>query len=341
MNNHVKYYLIVIFLLSIITGCGKPKPPKSAPPKPVKTLQTVYKSFSTYRTISGLTHANQDITLSSEVSGQIDKVLFDLGHNVKKGDLLLKVNRQMAEAQLQSAKANLNLAQINYNSQKKLYRKKLISEQQFESSKTKLQVVKSQYKIASIHYKNTLIKSPVQGFVAEKYVEKGEFLVPAKPVMRIVNLDKIKVLINLASKELKHLKPKDIVSIMVPSLSSNGFKGIVNAIGVVAHNKSKTFPAEIIMSNPGKKIKAGMTCKVKFRNNYFPNVIVVPRDAIIEGKPKTVFIAQDNNIAVQKEISILAEEKGFAAIDGVSENVKLIVVGHKNVVTGEKIKIID
>jgi membrane fusion protein, multidrug efflux system len=338
MNRFMQLCVLMFFVLTL-NACGKKEETKIIPGKPVKVKETVTLRFKSYRTISGMTYANKDIVISSEIAGQIEQIPIEIGDFVKKGKVIARIDQEMAKAQRQSAKANLSLAQTNYNLQKKLFRKKLVSEQQFEAIKTQLEVAKSNYKLAEIQYGNTLIKAPVSGFIAGKYIEEGEFATPGKPVLRIVDIGKIKVRMSMPGKEIRFLKAKDIVNVNIPSIEKK-LQGIVNSIGLVAHQKSKTFTVEVIVSNPSNSIRVGQLCNVTFLTNLIPNAIIIPRDSILEGEHHSVFVAE-NDKAVQKTVIIQATEKNQAAVKGITVGEKLIYIGHKNLVKGERIKIVN
>jgi membrane fusion protein, multidrug efflux system len=330
--------LLCLILCFSMIGCGKKdKNPEKI--TPVKVLTLTSQNFKSYRSISGVCSAEKDILLSSEINGQVEWIGVKIGESVKTGQTVLKIDPKIANAQLQSAKANLNLAQTNFNLQKKLYKKRLISEQQFEAISTQLQVAKANYQFADINQNNAYLKSPINGLIADKFIDENEYTTPGKPVLRLIDIDNIKVNINVTGQDLPNLNQGDKVSIKIPAVTSNVLIGTIFSIAPAAEMKSKTFPVKINIKNPDHNIKSGMLCSVTFMNKFIRDAIIIPQDSILEGANKTVFIIEGNQ-AIKKSISVLSEENNQVAVSGLEPGMAIITIGQKNIVSGEKIKII-
>ncbi|MCP4051164.1 MAG: efflux RND transporter periplasmic adaptor subunit [bacterium] len=341
--NKINYITILLLLISVNSGCSKDieTTNQKQDVKPVDTITAKYQSFKTWRTVSGTTFAQKDITLSAESSGAIESLPVSIGNKVIKNQILAKIDPEMASARKKAALANLKLAETTFSLQKKLFAKRLISDQQFESIRTQLKTAESQFQIAEIQYKKTTIRSPIDGIIAEKYIEENEFISPGQPVCRVINLDRIKIKIGVTGKDLPYIKINNQVNVMINTCENKIFKGVVSSTGSVADKESRTFPVEISIDNKNHKIKAGMLGRVSFINKRLNNVIVIPHELILEGETKAVFLAAKNNRAKKKPVRIIATEKNMAAISGISPGEHIVSAGHKNIVEGEVLKIIN
>jgi membrane fusion protein, multidrug efflux system len=331
--------LILLSICLLCFSCGKEdKKAKTIAKKPVNVTIVTPQSFQSTRIISGQAEAMHDIVLSAETAGQVESLPIRIGKIIKQGDILAKIDEQLAKAQLNSAKANFRLAKTNYNMQKKLRAKKLISFQQFQATQTQKEVAESNYNMANIQYKKTHIKSPINGLVAEKYIDEKEYIAPGMPVCRVANLEKIKITIWVTDTDLPALNKGDKVKTKFTGLKNQVFTGLISSVGSVANQLTRTFPIEIIIDNPKHTIKGGMLCKVSFINARYENVIVVPQDYVLEGEYKYVYVAE-NNTAILRKVKILASENNKVVIEGVKPLEAIISTGHKQLIDGDKISI--
>ncbi|MFC1751909.1 efflux RND transporter periplasmic adaptor subunit [Thermoproteota archaeon] len=325
----------------MLSGCSKPKngiTPVEA--KPIQTITTQKGGFHTIRAVTGITEPIHDIILSAQISGKVEYQPFSIGDKIEVDQVLAKIEQEMALAQYNAAKANFNAAKINYNSIKTLYEKKLASRQQWETTKQQYEAAKSNFEIAEIQVKNTKLSSPVNGTVAQIYVDQNEFIAAGMPVIRVVDISKIKIMIGVIGEDLPNIRTGEIVDITLSAYPDTTFKGKISRISEAAEQKSRTFPVEILIENPSSRIKAGMLCQIKFINKRLNNVVIIPVDSILEGKDKTVFTVE-NGKAVQQLITILAIQEDQAAVQGLMENKQLITVGHKDLVNGQVIRVIE
>ncbi|HAR63190.1 MAG TPA: hypothetical protein DCS13_06980 [Candidatus Margulisbacteria bacterium] len=338
--------LSVLFISLLIFGCGTKADKKiveiKTEDKTVRVFSAKKGSFTQTRTVSAQTDANKDITLSSETNGKVEWLRISVGDTVFAGQLIAKVDEKMAHAQLDVASANYSFALSNYERQKQLYDKKIVSDQQFDQAKNQLETAKAGLELSMIQQQNTSIYAPFRGIIAAKFIDENELINVGKPIVRIVNLDTIKIIVDVVEQDMTNLRLGDLVNVEIPSLRQSTFSGIISKIGYVASPQSKTFPVEVLVSNPSHMIKAGMVSSVNFKTDKYNSVVVVPQDLIIEGENfKGVMIASGNKVELREVKVTPPEKEHIGVISGIEANEKIIYVGHKSVSNGESIKVIE
>lgn len=336
--------LTMIMLTLLSFGCGnknKDTAEKSVQEKIVKVFPAKQGSFIQTRTVSAETQASKDITLSAEINGKVEWMKVSVGDTVREGQLIAKIDEQMAKAQLDVASANYNFALSNYERQKQIYDKKIISDQQFDAARTQMETMKAGLKLSQIQMKNTCLYAPFGGIVAATFVNENELTNIGKPVVRIVNLDTIKIIVDVVEQDMTNLHINDKAAVEITSIKNGQYNGSINKIGSVADPSSKTFPVEILVSNPDHTIKAGMVSTVKFTINRYSNVFVVPQDIIVEGENSKGIMTVSNNVVLLKKVEVTLPEKDkIAILSGISEGDKIIYVGHKSVSAGDRVTIL-
>ena len=337
----------VIMLAMFTFGCGNKNKDKDKTEKPVqekivKVFLAKHGSFIQTRTVSAETLGIKDITLSAETNGKVEWMKVSVGDTVLAGQLIAKIDEQMAKAQLDVASASYNFALSNYERQKQIYDKKIISDQQFDAARTQMETAKASLILSQIQMKNTSIYAPFGGIVAASFVNENELTNIGRPVVRIVNLDTIKIVVPVVEQDMTNLRINDKTAIEITSIKNGQYTGSINKIGSVADPSSKTFPVEILVRNPDHTIKAGMVSTVKFTINRYSNVFVVPQDLIVEGENSKGIMTVSNNVVSLKKVEVTLPEKDQTAIlSGISEGDKIIYVGHKSVSVGDSVTVIQ
>ncbi len=147
------------------------------------------------------------VTISSKIPGFVENLHVDIGNIVKKGEILLtidqnvsKQNIKQALANVSKAKAQLKNAKFNYEKFVKLYKEKAISRQQFLNMKTNYQTSLGAYeqslaalKTAQSTLRYSIIKSPVDGIISDKYVNDGDMASMFQPLLKISEINSLQI----------------------------------------------------------------------------------------------------------------------------------------------------
>jgi len=228
-------------------------------------LRTITESI----TANGKIKPKVEIKISSDVSGEILELLVIEGEEVKKGQVLARIqpdiyerNYEKMQASVKSAEANLAQAQaqfqqkeLNYKRNKKLWSDKTISEAQYEQIASEYHIAQANKQAASASVRNsraslkeakdnlnrTTIYAPMNGTISRLNVEKGERVVgtaqfEGTEMMTLANLHQMEVLVDVNENDIIRISPNDTCLIEVDAYLKKKFKGIVTQIA----NSAKT-----------------------------------------------------------------------------------------------------
>ena len=210
-----------------------------------------------------------EIKLSSEVSGEIIELPIIEGQQVKKGDLLVGINPDLVQAlvdqsqaglqnvkaQLTQAEANLNNLKLNYDRNKALYEKGVISRSDWERTFTEYEVAKANAKSAYYNVQSaessvkqsrdnlsrTSIFAPRDGTISKLSVELGERVVgtaqmAGTEIVRVANLNNMEVEVDVNETDIVKVNVGDSTIIEVDAYLKREFKGVVTEIANTAEN---------------------------------------------------------------------------------------------------------
>ncbi|MEI6847061.1 MAG: efflux RND transporter periplasmic adaptor subunit [Chlorobiaceae bacterium] len=317
-----KRKILLITLAALLVAAGVTFALLRLREKPVEvtTEKAFIKEVVHVITATGKIEPELVVAMSPDVSGEIIELPVKDGQNVKKGDLLFKIQPDLYINQVEQSLAQLNAAKSqsleaqskklkaedDYRKASLLYKEKLISESDFIMSKTNAQSAQaahqsSVYAIAQSkslleqnqdRLKKSVVRSPIDGSIialnskpGERVVGTGQF--PGTEVLRLANLDNMQVVVEVNENDIVNVKNGDPVSITVDAYGDRVFKGIVREISNSAISKAAgtqeevtNFSVKISILNHDRLLKPGMSATAEIESQRIKNALVVPIQSV-------------------------------------------------------------
>ena len=164
-------FILLLLLVRVFTGGHKATPPP--PPRPVAVATAVTQDVPLYLDEIGSCAAYETVQVQAQVSGQIVERNFKDGQDVKKGDLLFTIDPRPYQAILDSAKADLMLAEANLNRQEELRAKAVTAKQDWDTAKATAMKAQAAVDAAQVNLDFTQIRSPIDGRIGLRQVDVG------------------------------------------------------------------------------------------------------------------------------------------------------------------------
>ncbi|MGN7512744.1 MAG: efflux RND transporter periplasmic adaptor subunit [Allomuricauda sp.] len=340
----------------LILSCGGKNQQQAAtgsqtPSLKVTTLQkediTIYKSYST--NVQG----KQNVEIWPKVSGFVQNIYVEEGQQVKKGQLLFKLETQTLSQDAQAAKAAVNVAQVEVDKLVPLVEKNIISEVQLETAKAQLEQAKSNYSSikANIGYSN--IVSPVNGYIGEIPYKVGALVssTMGEPLTVVSDISGIRAYFSMTEKELLEMKSEmtedgsavsaknapevELVMINGETYPQKGKIAMVNNI-INPTTGSVTLRADF--DNPNLLLSSGSTGTIKVPSTY-KDVFVIPQFITVDLQgTKMVYLLNDDNTVKTLPLSIVAQtDKEFIVEEGLQEGSTIVTEGVSKLKDGQTI----
>lgn len=251
-------------------------------------------------TATGTIEAVTTVEVGTQVSGIIDKIYVDYNSPVKRGQVIAELDKtnlvselNSANSNLQGARSDLNYQQANYNRQRTLFEKGLISANDFESARLALeqaQSVLSQRQEAVNKARTNLgyatITSPIDGVVLSKAVEEGQTVASSFNTPTLFTIVKdmtdMRVIADVDEADIGEVREGQRVTYTVDAYPSEVFQGTVTQVRNEATTTNNVVTYEVVISapNPDLKLKPGLTANVTVYTFEQPNVVSVPSKAL-------------------------------------------------------------
>jgi len=310
----------------------------------IEILKAQPQKFEHFFKINGSFEAVDYAYISPETSGQITEIKVKEGQEVKKGQLLAKLNTSIIENNISEVKTALDLSETVYKKQKELWDKNIGSEIEYLRAKNDKKRLEDQLKVLQSQLDMAIIKSPINGVVDVIDVKEGELAMPGGVMMQIINLDAFYLNVEVAETYLPYLHVGDPVKINLPAYDTDEIQSSIYRIGNMINPENRSFIVSIKLENTNGKIKPNMLAEVKFRDFESDNAITVP----------SIIIKKDFNgfylfKVVEKEGNKMAQKVyvepgksigGTTMVDsGLKAGDQVIIKGYNQVVEGSYVKI--
>lgn len=186
------------------------------------------------------------------------------------------------------------------------------------------------------------VESPIDGVVGMVYVDIGASVSSQEPVGLVVNMDTVKVKINVVERDLPKIRKGQIAQIEVDAYPEETFGGVVERVSPVVDLTSRTALVEIEIPNPEHRLKPGMFARMNILVEEKKGALIIPRDAIVKvNSSNCVFVIDSNNKVHQRKIELgLHENNKFEVIKGLNEGELVVTMGNIRLKEGDIVEVI-
>jgi RND family efflux transporter MFP subunit len=354
----MKRAIPVLVLLALAAGCG-PRgggPPGEAAPRavPVEVTEVTLRSATSTVTATGTVAARHDVPVSAEASGRVSEVPVGVGDRVAAGQVLVRLDSELAELALQQAEAQLLIAEADHQTaEASLERARVllenndIADSEFEAVDRAAKAARGGLLAADAgrssalrQLRNTAIESPVGGTVAFVYAKVGHLVAAGTPVAHVVDDSSVEIDVGLSEDQVGHVRSGQSADVTVRALPGEVFRGRVEYVGRRADDRTRTYPARIVVSNPRGVLRSGVVAEVVVAAREYEESVVIERDWIVErfGEP-SVFVAADT-VAVVRKVT-LGQTIGdrVVVLDGLEPGDLLVSFGFQQLTEGARIDV--
>ena len=278
----------------------------------------------------------KELVYVSDVSGRIINILIDKGAWVSKGQTLINVDDEMLKADFIASEAAYNAIKIDYERFTKASEAGGVTKQQLDNMRTQQIAAESRYRTSKRRFEDATIKSPMAGYINERYVEVGAYLNPGARLFDIIDDSQLKLRCNVTESQVLKLSKGQDAEVTSSAFPQESFIGKISFIGAKA-DRGLSYPIEIIIQSK-KGLRAGMYVTANFEANTQKKGLLIPRNAVSGSvKSASVFVVQ-NGIAKHRDV-IIGDMIGkrVEVTKGLQAGDSIVVAGLINISDGVKV----
>ncbi len=338
-----------VFLLMGVTAAwtqSKAQPP----PSPVVVSKVERGTVQPQSTWVGTAYFVEVSEVAAELSGKVEKVHFEEGDRVKRGEVLVELDTALREKELaaskamyQEAEAELRKKELDFERIEKLYKSGSVAQQTYDDTRYDVQVLQSRAVAQSaevarleIELNKTGIKAPFDGVVINKKVDIGEWLDAGSVAAAVANDSLVEVVVNVPEQILPLLAPGMVITANITGKEQEGRLFAIIAKGDIP---TRTFPVKLRIANPDGTILEGMEAQMTLPTGREVEGLLVNRDAVISKFGKQVIFTVADGAAHMMEVTVLGYRGSRAGIkaEGLSEGMIVIVKGQERLQEGQPV----
>jgi multidrug efflux system membrane fusion protein len=358
----------LLFTIGLLVGCGeKPSRTKASPagaPVAVQAQTVAAVEWPSTYEATGTVRAKTAAAISSKVMGYVRQVNFQVGDRVRAGQVLVELDSRDLDTQVRQAeaahreaqdalaevdgviatsRANLELAQATFRRMDDLFRKKSISNQEYDEASSRLKVAQAGYEMATakraqvvakgsqaaeaiqaatIMRDYTHIVTPFDGIVTEKRVEPGNLAAPGVPLATIEQQGLYRLEASVEESRTREIRTGESVSVALEALGRTLEARVSEIVPAVAA-ASRSYVVKIDLPSLSE-LRSGM-----FGRAIFPmgrrRVLVVPAGAVRqEGQLRSVLVV-DGGAARTRMITLgESRQERREVLSGLSEGERIV-----------------
>lgn len=375
---HFFFYAIFLPVLLVFQACGNNSGNSSQssnrtnqtnPGTSVETFTATQSDISRQIKSYGNIRAQEIIEVTPQVSNRVTQIHADLGDTVKQGDLLAKIHDAPYRDQYQQAKSSLEQSRSSYirdslqfQRQKELYKKDLISGTEYESAKATFENSKAQLQSSRANLtesrenlNNTKIVSPAYGVVLSRNISEGDVASTGQAAFEIANLIGYQVRVYLPLEEWRNVQIGQPVNFRVSNRSEISSKGRVTQISPRLDPTTGLGEVVISLTQDRQAIYQGVLVEAIINVETHNDAVVIPRSALVENvqtliepesntiqleRSYSVFAVKNDTLAVQKELKLGIEQGNrVEVLEGLQPGDQVVITGQSSLSDSSKVRV--
>jgi HlyD family secretion protein len=340
-------------------------------PMAVETTKATRGSVAQQLVVVGNLIGDATVSVVPRASGRLEAIYVRLGDPVSRGQRIAKIEDyelqeqvkqqeaalEVSRATIRQREADLQLAETNAERSRNLFTRQLLPKQTLDDTEARYQAAIAQLDLARaqntqsvarldelrINLSNTVVVSPVNGFVARRGVDPGAFVGQNGPIVDVVDISRVRLVANIVEKDLKQIHTGDMTRVAVDAYPGEVFSGRIARLAPVLDPATRTAPIEVEIPNPGFKLKPGMYARVTVTTDERKDALVVPTNAVVDyAGRRGVFVASGDSMVTFRPVRVgIEESEQIEILEGVAEGDRVVTTGAAALRDGDRVLLAD
>ena len=331
----------------------------AAPVAPVELALVERRDIIETLRLSGSLTSPYSSSLSPDFEGRLVSLAVDAGDRVKRGDILFKLDDELARLELAQATAAEHEAEAALTDAKRrvIEVRKLVNEKTFPESEalslealvTRNQAILERRRAERAYAAATLerhtLKAPFSGVIAERGADLGERVDTDSRVLLLVAIDKLQLDLRVPQQYFQRVTPGTELSLMLDAMPGQTIAARVSQVVPISDPDARTFLVRAQIDNSLARLTPGMSVRAVIRIGTDRQAEVVPRDALIrypDGRT-VVWVARvdnDRHVVEERQVKTGVTFDGSVEIlEGLSEGERVVIRGNEALRQGQQVRV--
>jgi len=310
---------------------------KKRPPHPVIVQTVTAEPVAIDYSRTGTVTIRNKARIHAQEEGRVTHFPWFEGDRVKQGQTLLRMDDTLLKAELKKAQADADQALLDLKRIKNLIDKKVASQEQLTSSRTRLSITQAEVEILRARLAWMDIKAPFDGVVSERLVEEEDFVSKKTHLLTLIDPASLYIEANFSELLLGQVRQGTEVKVRIDAAGNETFPAIISRIHPVLDPATRQAVVEIDFKQSIPRIHAGQFARVNFSSVSQPR-IMLPFNAVQQGRNNQfVYVLQDGKANKVEVASGIKKGDRIAISKGLTPGQKVITQGFLGLSDGKKV----
>jgi len=286
------------------------------PPAPVEVAKVAAEQMAQTITTVGSLRSEESVTIRPEIAGRIAAISFREGQRVARGDVLVRLDASINQAEVQQARANLKLAHSKYERAVDLAKSNFISGQARDEAENNLRVAEAALALVEARFAKTEIRAPFAGVIGLRSVSVGDYVKEGADVVNLESIDLLKVDFRLPEVHMRQVQSGQTLQVSLDALPGKTFEGRVLAVNPLVDAAGRAIVVRAQVRNSDASLRPGMFARVRLVTADQADALVIPEQALVpQGTEQFVFKVVDGK-AVRTKVELGQRRTGKVEVRG-------------------------
>ena len=250
------------------------------PPEAVTTIVAQQEEWPATLSAIGTLAAVQGVTVSADLPGTVDRILFESGQGVQAGQVLAVLDTRQERAQLAAIEAQRDLARVTYDRMQGLVNEKVISTAEFDRATAEFNQTDARVDEIRAVIERKTIRAPFSGILGIRQVNLGQYLAGGDPLVTLQSLNPIYVNFGVPQQSAGQIVIGRTVRLTTDDVTAGQWSARVTAIDSLVDETTRNVQVQATLANPGGRLRPGMFVQADVPLGPRERVIALPASAI-------------------------------------------------------------
>lgn len=276
----------------------------------------------------------------AEVQGKIVAKRVQEGQRVKQGDILAEIDARDYQNAYASAQASYTLALATQKRLQRLFKDNVSTQAQIDDINATVQTSKAAMDNAALNLERCQIRAPMDGVVDRLYVEVGQYLNTADPVIEVLQIDRVKVEVGIPESDVDDVRRLTRFTVRIDALGGQEFQGTYHHLYKTADSLARLYNLEVAVANPRGTLLPDMFARVEIIKKDLPDSLAVPLYALIRKNETTAVYLMEGGVARLQPVTVGIQDGWRMEIrQGLKPGDQVVVVGQRSINDGEAVNV--
>jgi membrane fusion protein (multidrug efflux system) len=310
----------------------------AATPLPVEVVSpTKSDIYATYHTTTNIT-SDAEAPVLARVGGEVVEILVEEGDQVKRGEILARLDGDRLRLQMLQAKANLEKVSKEYERFVRLHEKGLVSRSAYEGLKFDMDALKAAYELQRLDYAYTTIRAPISGVVSAREVKIGQHVGINETTFKVTDTSSLVAYLRIPQTELEKFSAGHHANVRVDAMPEQNFDATIARISPTIDSRNGTFRATAYINNEDGLLAPGMFGRFDIAYEQHADALIIPVAALVQEDNQAIVYVVEDGAAVRRTIQTgIQSGENIEVLSGLTEHEQIVVTGQGSLRDGSRV----